>query len=142
MDSHAWDDIFLNPYQKHYCDGRIEGLEKGLQNGYDSGFILGCTKGIEYSMELGFIRKTCEILNAKENPEHLSFKILEVLRMIKEFPNLDVIFPNNGENNIDLRHCLQRIRAKYKVLMIHFKNPTHSIQSSLTAESIQKTTHW
>jgi hypothetical protein len=135
MNDDAWDYICVNPHESHLVEGRKEGHVAGLKKGYDDGLDLGCNKGVKFGIEVGFLRKSCELLAAKDKGGQSAPKIHDILRLLNAFPRPDMLFHQHGNENIDLHNELQRIRAKFKVLTTQLKIPQYSLKRVLTQDN-------
>lgn len=143
MDDDAWDYICVNPHESHLVDGQREGHEAGLKKGYIDGLDLGCNKGVTFGLEVGFLRKSCELLAAKDEGGEFASKIHDILHLLNVFPLPDVLFQEDGHENIDLHNEMQRIRAKFKVLTTQLKTPQFSLKRVLTQHNqIIHSTEW
>ena len=152
----VWDELCVNPHQKHMDMGRHEGREAGLQAGFNDGFALGRSKGIEYGMELGFILgflHTIEMRiqsNQGDDTARIEKKLDDLRQAIDDFPRPDTIFScaetmQNSDPYIrqddseaavydgtDILGAMQRIRAKFKVLLMHLKIPHFSLKQVMS----------
>jgi hypothetical protein len=140
-----WDAICVNPHEAFVAQGREEGREAGREAGFVQGRQLGQTTAIDYGMELGFIQGVLEELGL--HGDELSSKNDRAVKTMKDlqqaldrFPQAEAIFQQHQELGTDLpatddlhddseqpqaelahadvRQLLQRIRARFRLLMV------------------------
>jgi hypothetical protein len=147
MNDDAWDDLCVNPHEGAQEQGRDEGYAAGLQKGFEDGQQLGNTKGMEFGMELGFLlglvndieRRILPTVDAEKQERGIK-SLKELTGMIQAFPNPEVLFRESEEERLDIAACLQRIRAKYKVLTIQLHLPYITLKDVLTEKKSSITT--
>ena len=150
-DDAAWDDICVGPFDDQLLKGRSEGRMAGLESGYRDGETLGFSKGVELGLELGFMAGVCdELCKSLPQKEEVESKdrhrdkvynlARELLQTIDSFPTPDAMFQkdDNGQEqqqqqdpNHDVRASMQRIRARFKLLMVRCKTPLLSLETTL-----------
>ena len=144
----GWDNLCMNPYRQNQEDGRERGRYDGSISGYNEGYKIGRTTAISNGMEIGFIQGVLDCLTTEfklsvmmidnEKVERAQKSIQNLQIAINEFPSSDVLIPkaskdcttqneadssdNNSDGNInasiDISNKLQRIRARFKLLMV------------------------
>eukprot|EP00977_Amphora_coffeiformis_P028159 scaffold34710_cov208-Amphora_coffeaeformis.AAC.5 len=146
-----WDDICLNPHEAFVAQGRDEGRRAGEEAGYREGWQLGQTTALEYGMELGFMRGIIETLPSDLDENSKAAKTLRDLKQtLDKFPEAEAIFQqrqaasatnvettdmdNDSEQPVEeenVRHLIQRIRARFRLLMVQLKMPNLSLKEIL-----------
>ena len=144
----AWDNLCMNPHSQIQENGRERGGHDGSMLGYNEGYNIGRTTAISNGMEIGFIQGVLAYLTDQstlsalliedEKVERAQKSIQNLQIAINEFPSPDVLVPrmphdrtvldeanvdDNGDDknintNIDISNKLQRIRARFKLLMV------------------------
>ena len=138
----TWDNLCFNPHRQIQEEGRERGIKDGLISGYHEGYTIGRTTAISNGMEIGFIQgvllflsdecSLSSILLDDEKVERASKSIQNLQVAIDEFPSPDILIRrttedhmthnNNDDVNlnseIDISNKLQRIRARFKLLMV------------------------
>lgn len=168
MEENAWDDIFVNPHESHIAAGRSQGHEAGLSKGYIDGLDLGCTQGVAVGIEIGFLRKSCQMLLLRTStgsddvakdapPSTVHSKIRNLITSLDALTQLDTQFDDNDPDNnnvkeaeeVDLQNEMQRIRAKFKVITTQLKMQHYSLKRVMaenpttdTAATAEHTTEW
>ena len=143
-----WDSIAFDPHRQDLDRGVKDGEEAGRLAGFNDGRALGRQKGVEYGMELGFIRGVVGQLMESES-EKIEEKIRKNLReltvLLNEFPTPEEIFEQekftsndqvnesldneeNQTNSTSILQHMQRIRARFKLLMVQLKEPHFSLK--------------
>jgi hypothetical protein len=139
----AWDNLCINPHSKTQEDGRERGRYDGSISGYNEGYKIGRTTAVSNGMEIGFIQGVIAYLTTKcdlpsilvdnEKVERAQKSIQNLQMAINEFPSADALLQRTSQtadinddddddddmnSNIDISNNLQRIRARFKLLMV------------------------
>lgn len=144
----VWDSLCTNPHLKVQQDGRERGRQDGSIGGYNEGYNIGRTTALSNGMEVGFIQgvllylmtegSLSAILEENEKVERARKSIQLLQIALDEFPAPDTLIidrstenqtigETNGDNNDnvdnintanDISKKLQRIRARFKLLMV------------------------
>lgn len=147
MDDNAWDSICVNPHETYVEEGRRQGHDAGLDKGYNDGLDLGSTQGVAFGIEIGFLRKSCQMLllstaDADAAPRSsVQSKIQELLVCLDAVTRLD----NQFGDEVDLQNEMQRIRAKFKVITTQLKMQHYSLKKILTGNvtaPAKQSTEW
>lgn len=146
-----WEDVCLDMHHVSLEDGRSQGREAGASAGFREGEGLGQVKGLEYGIELGFYRGVLAALIKRTHTERIQKSLKNFENAIGDFPSADELFDyfdasdmktnlqravnDDSEDNarFDILHKMQRIRARYKLLMVQLGMPLLSLRSSLEA---------
>lgn len=153
MNDLDWDSLCVDPHHDSLENGREEGRQAGRQAGFNEGRKLGQTTAIEFGMEIGFIRGIVDELHEKESLNERVRKTLhELHEMILKFPEAQELFQqaktphessltgaeekNDFEDDSEkpaneadtVRHLLQRIRGRFRLLMVQLKLPYLSLK--------------
>ena len=143
-----WDTLSVDPHASFISQGRIEGAEAGRQSGYQSGYALGRTTALDTGLELGFIRGIVASLDTTRVSDRAVRTIRELQELLNDFPTVDQVFreqererQGDKENAQDdseqpvadgdsrsVRIEIQRIRAKFKLLMVQMGYPHFSLK--------------
>ena len=148
-----WDELCVDPHEICVAQGRDEGRRAGEEAGYREGCQLGQTTALEYGMELGFMRGIIETLPTDLDDNAKAAKTLRDLKQaLDKFPKAEAIFQqrqtasaagaetadtdNESEKSGDgdeenVRHLIQRIRARFRLLMVQLKMPNLSLKEIL-----------
>jgi hypothetical protein len=146
--SDAWDNLCTNPHHHDQEDGRERGRHDGSIAGYNEGYNIGRTTAISNGMEIGFIQgvlvylmtegSLSAMLIENEKVERAQKSIQNLQIAIDEFPSPESLIDRSTEdkqairetnvhdddddNSInttnDISNKLQRIRARFKLLMV------------------------
>lgn len=126
-------DQFIASYQQQ---GREEGQRDGELHGFEEGYKLGQTTAIDYGMELGFIRGCAQILSetiAKNNDDDKNNRNLDALHhALADFPTPAKLIQDSTEETRTAREQMQRIRARFKVVVNHHGFPMLSLEKAMT----------
>ena len=134
----AWDNLCMNPHRQTQEDGREHGRYDGSVAGYNEGYNIGRTTAMSNGMEIGFIQGILAYLTTEPNLSTIlkdtvkvnrAQKSIQNLQMaINEFPSVNVLMErtpddinfidSNTNDSIDISNTLQRIRARFKLLMV------------------------
>jgi hypothetical protein len=143
-----WDNLCFNPHDAALAQGEKEGEAAGSLAGFNEGRGLGRTKGVEFGMELGFVRGVIkEISNLEDRGEKIQHSLKELTRALDDFPSPDQMFeqvhqsmeeiihndhdseePVNRDEKLNIQHKMQRIRARFKLLMVQLGQPHFSLK--------------
>ncbi|KAL3927756.1 MAG: hypothetical protein SGBAC_012951 [Bacillariaceae sp.] len=154
-----WDDLCWNPHQESAQQGEISGSQAGRLAGFKDGKAMGQVKGFELGMEIGFIRGFLEALeqdSTLEKNERIQRSIDQLHKVLKEESlQPDAIFQENNKlsakaeagplsqsqdseqepvtdsSKVDVESKLQRIRARFKVLIVQLKLPQSSLKDCM-----------
>uniref|UniRef100_A0A7S2NYI5 Essential protein Yae1 N-terminal domain-containing protein n=1 Tax=Leptocylindrus danicus TaxID=163516 RepID=A0A7S2NYI5_9STRA len=155
-------DSALDPYQHCADAGRRDGEAAGLARGFTEGRNLGMKKSWEFRFELGYYAGFVEFVATEQGmdakkagckfeehvtssgstkEERLERNINGILHAIEEFPTSDDLqrASNDEEDDdshqLDLPIQIQRIRAKFKLLLIQLGlPPTFSLANILNKQ--------
>jgi hypothetical protein len=141
-----WDSLAFDPHRQEIQAGVKDGQEAGRSAGFKDGRALGQEKGVEYGMELGFIRGVVMVLSedgCRRDEEKIQKSLCELNALLDEFPTPDEMFDkdktdqdgNHGskeEDSSSILHHMQRIRARFKLLMVQLKEPHFSLKQVMT----------
>jgi len=144
--------------------GRKEGRNVGLQSGYMDGYAIGKVKALEVGIELGYMKSIALILMESGIVGRRKKKLQELLDAIESFPKPDELFSikeegkgvdanddiddnntdanaendTNGESytgeKIDIMDKMQRIRAKFKTILVQMKIPHLTLKKVMSGE--------
>jgi hypothetical protein len=142
-----WDELCFNPHDGAMAQGETEGQAAGSLAGFNEGRGLGRTKGVEFGMELGFVRGVIkEISNLEDRGEKIQHSLEQLTRALDDFPSPDQMFeqvhqsmeeihdhddseePVNTDERLNIQHKMQRIRARFKLLMVQLGQPHFSLK--------------
>jgi hypothetical protein len=154
-DTDAWDNICVNPHEAAVEIGRNQGRQDGSHAGLEEGYALGRTTAVEYGMEVGFVRGVALALEQHdEQAERVQKNLQELQRALDDFPSSDEVFrrekniflpgamtihqPGNSndhhdesrqmQSSHDIEQKMQRIRARFKLLIVQLGMPHYSLQ--------------
>ena len=142
-----WDNLCFEPHDAALAHGEKEGQAAGSLAGYNEGRGLGRTKGVEFGMELGFVRGVIkEVFNLEDRGEKIQHSLEELTRALDDFPSPNQMFEqvqqsmeerNHGSDSeervdkdekLNIQHKMQRIRARFKLLMVQLGQPHFSLK--------------
>jgi hypothetical protein len=149
-----WDQL-LDPHHDAVEAGRKEGFQSGLESGFQDGFQLGKVKALEIGIELGYMKsiaqQALDDLNChdmshmyryldtdEERKTKLNKKIEDILQSIEQFPSPDYMFSRRDDDNLNIADDMQRIRAKFKVLLVQLKLPHSTLKKVMNETMVFK----
>ncbi|KAL1923185.1 uncharacterized protein VTP21DRAFT_9561 [Calcarisporiella thermophila] len=96
--------------------GRDEGFEAGERAGVIEGQVFGCEKGYELALEVGYYAGCMEAwqLAASQHPSKFSPRTLKALSSLNAAIEA---FPKENNLDVDFMELVEKIRARFKVLM-------------------------
>ncbi|CAG8640469.1 2412_t:CDS:2 [Ambispora leptoticha] len=101
--------------------GREDGLRDGKSAGMLEGFVLGSTHGFRLAQEVGFYKGVTEtwsriVSQYSGDSKNKSFNE-RTIKQLESLHGLIAQFPLENNRNVEVHKLLERIRAKYKVVM-------------------------
>jgi hypothetical protein len=124
----TWDNLCFNPHRQIHEEGRERGIKDGLISGYHEGYTIGRTTAISNGMEIGFIQgvvlflsdecSLSSILLDDEKVERASKSDILIRRTTEDHMTHNNNDDDNLNSEIDISNKLQRIRARFKLLMV------------------------
>jgi hypothetical protein len=74
----------------------------------------------------------------EERKTKLNKKIEDILQSIEQFPSPDYMFSRRDDDNLNIADDMQRIRAKFKVLLVQLKLPHSTLKKVMNETMVFK----
>lgn len=153
----AWDDLAVNPHAAALAAGRRLGVADGRAAGFGQGYATGLVSATDLGLELGFVRGVVDGLQQQQQQlavlihedERVQKSIDSLRKALDDFPSPAAVFPPNrgggreddnadefstslkaeeGVGEDDVAGKMQRIRARFKLLIVQLGLPHFSLK--------------
>ena len=146
-----------NPHEQYIEEGREQGRIDGRRDGLKQGYAIGHTTALEYGMEVGFIQGVLStvaphltglVVGDEKKVASIQRSLKHVQTALDAFPCPEEVLQsadpnrlamrdqtNNSEDpadeDLDIVGKMQRIRTRFKLLMVQLGTPSLSLKSMM-----------